>query len=170
MIDIEMVIIAAVAQNGVIGNKGDLPFRLPSDLKRFKALTTGHPVVMGRLTHESIGRPLPGRPNIVVSGDPAFRADGCEVYDDLTVAFDRARLLASGLGKDAFFVLGGGQVYAQSIDEADRLEITHVEKKADGDAHFPHIDPDVWVKVADEAIDRTERDEAPMRFATYTRR
>lgn len=166
----DVALVAAVASNGVIGNKGELPFRLPSDMKRFKALTTGHPVVMGRLTHESIGRPLPGRPNIVVSGDPDYRAEGCEVYDDLTVALERAAQMAGGLGKDAVFVLGGGQIYAQTIDEADRLEITHVDKAADGDVRFPAIDPDRWQVVSDTQAAVCERDEAPMRFVTYRRR
>lgn len=167
---VETVLIAAVADNGVIGNKGDLAFRLPSDMKRFKALTTGHPVVMGRLTYESIGRPLPGRPTLVVSGDPDYRAEGCEIYDDLVVALDRAHQLAEGLGKDAAFVLGGGQIYAQTIADADRLEITHVDKSAEGDAVFPAIDPTVWVAVADERVTPTEKDEAGMRFTTYRRR
>eukprot|EP00752_Nemacystus_decipiens_P019434 g17490.t1 len=170
MSEIETVLIAGVARNGVIGRANALPFRLRSDLKRFKALTTGHPVIMGRATFESIGKALPGRPNIVVSGDPAFRADGCEVYDDLIVALERGEQLAQGLGKTALFVLGGGQVYAQTIDDADRLEITHVDMDVDGDTVFPAIDEVVW-KIR-ESVDQAAgpHDEADMTFTTYVKR
>ncbi|MEM6383992.1 MAG: dihydrofolate reductase [Pseudomonadota bacterium] len=167
---VEFVQIAAVATNGVIGKNGALPFRLPSDLKRFKALTTGHPVIMGRLTYESIGRALPGRPNIIVSGNPEFRAEGCEVFPDLETALERGRQLAEGLRKDAVFILGGGQVYAQTLADADRLEITHVDAQVDGDTVFPVIDPEIWHKVAEDRPAADPRDEAPMVFATYRRR
>ena len=169
MTRVELVLIAAVARNGVIGRDNDLPFRLSSDLKRFKALTLGHPVLMGRATFESIGRPLPGRPNLVVSGDPAFRGEGCEVYDDLDVAIERGKQLAVGLGKGALFVLGGGQVYAQTMEEADRLEITHVDLEADGDVRFPAIDPNRWQ--VSHAVNQSAgpKDEADMVFTTYRR-
>ena len=170
MSSVRLVLIAAVARNGVIGNGNALPFRLPSDLAHFKALTMGHPVVMGRATHQSIGRPLPGRPNLVVSGDPAFQADGFEVYPDLDTALDRGRMLAEGLGKDAVFIIGGGQVYAQTIDEADRLEITHVEADSAGDTRFPAIDAAVWERVAESHRAAGPGDEADMVFATYRRR
>lgn len=170
MSTIETVLIAGVAKNGVIGRANALPFRLRSDMKRFKALTTGHPVIMGRATYQSIGKPLPGRPNIVVSGDPSFKADGCEIYDDLSVALDRGRQLAHGLGKAALFVLGGGQVYAQTIEDADRLEITHVDLEVEGDTHFPAIDEAIW-RVS-ESVDQPAgpNDEADMVFATYRKR
>lgn len=170
MSDVETVLIAGVAKNGVIGRANALPFKLRSDMKRFKALTIGHPVIMGRTTYQSIGKPLPGRPNIVVSGDPAFKADGCEVYDDLFVALERGRQLSQGLGKTALFVLGGGQVYAQTIDDADRLEITHVDLDVEGDTHFPVIDEAVWQ--LQESVDQPAgpNDEADMVFATYRKR
>lgn len=167
----ELVLIAAVARNGVIGRDNDLPFRLPTDLKHFKALTLGHPVLMGRATYESIGRPLPGRPNLVVSGDPDFRAEGCEVYSDLDTAIERGNMLADGLGQGsgspALFVIGGGQIYAQTIDEADRLEITHVEMDADGSTVFPVIDPKKWTVTASESMPAGSKDEADMVFTTY---
>lgn len=167
MDQVETVLIAAVAKNGVIGRANALPFRLRSDMKRFKALTSGHPVIMGRATFESIGKALPGRPNIVVSGDPDFRAQACEIYDDLRVALERGKLLSQGLGKSALFVLGGGQVYAQTIDDADRLEITHVDLDVEGDTHFPTIDESVWQ--VSESVDQPAgpNDEADMVFATY---
>lgn len=163
----ELVLIAAVARNGVIGRDNDLPFRLPTDLKHFKALTLGHPVLMGRATYESIGRPLPGRPNLVVSGDPDFRAEGCEVYSDLDTAIDRGKMLADGLGKQALFIIGGGQIYAQTIGEADRLEITHVEMDADGSTAFPVIDSKKWTVTASESVPAGPDDEADMVFTTY---
>ncbi|WP_375568345.1 dihydrofolate reductase [Ahrensia marina] len=167
MANIELVLIAAVARNGVIGRDNDLPFRLPTDLKHFKALTLGHPVLMGRATYESIGRPLPGRPNLVVSGDPDFRADGCEVYSDLDTAIERGKMLAEGLGKSALFIIGGGQIYAQTIDEADRLEITHVAMEADGSTAFPIIDREKWSVAATESVPAGPKDEADMVFTTY---
>jgi len=165
--NIELVLIAAVARNSVIGRDNDLPFRLPTDLKHFKALTLGHPVLMGRATYESIGRPLPGRPNLVVSGDPDFRADGCEVYSDLDTAIERGKMLAEGLGKPALFIIGGGQIYAQTIDEADRLEITHVAMDADGSTAFPVIDREKWSVSATESVPAGPKDEADMAFTTY---
>lgn len=167
---VETVLIAAVAQNGVIGRDNGMPFRLSSDLKRFKALTMGYPVVMGRLTFQSIGRPLPGRPNIVISGDPEFRAEGCEVYADLDTGLDRARMLAEGMGKPAIFVIGGGQIYAQTMDDADRLEITHLAKAVDGDTHFPTIDEAVWEAVERTQLPAGDKDDVDMTFVTYRRR
>lgn len=167
---IETVLIAAIAGSGVIGRAGDLPFRLRTDLKRFKALTLGHPVLMGRTTYQSIGKPLPGRPNIVISGDCAFRAEGCEVYDDLDTGLTRASMLASGLGKACFFVIGGGQIYAQTIKQADRLEITHVALDVEGETFFPPIDEAQWELTQSEAVQKGPHDEADMVFATYQRR
>lgn len=170
MSDVDIVLIAAVAKNCVIGRANELPFRLRSDMKRFKALTTSHPVIMGRATYQSIGKALPGRPNIVVSGDRDFKADGCEVYNDLTVALDRGQQLSRGLGKSAVFVLGGGQVYAQTIADADRLEITHVNMDVEGDTRFPEIDETIWQVT--ESVDQPAgpQDEADMVFTTYRKR
>lgn len=169
MSDVQTVLVAAVAENGVIGRNSDLPFRLRTDQKRFKSMTMGHPILMGRATYESLPRPLSGRPNIVVSGDPEFRPEGCEVYDDLDTALDRAKMLAEGLGKDVVFILGGGQIYAQTIGDADRLEITHVAIEADGDTHFPVIDATVWTASKRETQQAGPQDEADMVFATYVR-
>lgn len=169
MSSIQIVLIAAVAANGVIGRDNDLPFKLPTDMKHFKALTLGHPVVMGRATYQSIGRPLPGRPNLVVSGDPAFRAAGCEVYRDLDVALERAAMVAEAQDKQAVFVIGGGQIYAQTIDLADRLEITHVAKVVEGGTLFPAIDPALWWESTRTDQPAGPDDEADMVFATYLR-
>jgi dihydrofolate reductase len=140
-----LVVIAAVADNGVIGASGAMPWHLADDLRRFKGLTTGHPLVMGRKTFESIGRALPGRHTIVVTRTPGWTAEGVTVVgscdDGLAVAADLA-------GDGPVFVAGGGEIYAQVLDRADRLEITHVHHEAEGDTVFPPIDPSRWRRAA----------------------
>lgn len=132
-----ITLIAAVAANGVIGAGNDLVWRNRDDLRRFKALTIGHTLVMGRRTFESIGRPLPRRRTIVVTRQPHWHHDGVQAVHSLDEAFTAAA------GSDVF-VAGGGEIYAQAIGRADRLEITHIDQEYDGDAHFPPIDPAVW--------------------------
>ncbi|HLU53700.1 MAG TPA: dihydrofolate reductase [Acidimicrobiia bacterium] len=136
-----VTIVAAVARNGVIGRDNDLPWRIPEDLRRFKQLTMGGVLVMGRRTYESIGRPLPGRRTIVVSRDPGLRIDGVEVAASLEEALALA-------GDGGVYVVGGGEVYRQAMDLADVLEITEVDAEPEGDTYFPEIDPAVWRQVA----------------------
>ncbi len=166
----KIVLVVAVARNGVIGRDGDLPWRLPSDLKRFKQVTLGKPVLMGRKTWESIGRPLPGRPNIVITRDTAFSAPGADVVasldEGLAVAGREARLL----GVDEICVIGGGQIYAQVFDRADILHVTHVEADVEGDTRFPEIDPALFEKVVEEPIPQGEKDSHAMRFVTWRRK
>jgi dihydrofolate reductase len=157
-------IIAAVAENGVIGRDGDMPWKLSTDLKRFKAITTGKPVVMGRKTFASIGRPLPHRLNIVVTRDSNFAADGVTVVEDLDAALDAAG------SADEVMVIGGGEIYRAFIDRAERLYITHVAATPDGDTHFPAIDPAIWSVVASEDVPAGPADTASSRFVTYERR
>lgn len=166
----KIVLVVAVAKNGVIGRDGDLPWRLPSDLKRFKQLTLGKPVLMGRKTWDSIGRPLPGRPNIVITRDAAFRAAGAEVVSSLDAGLASARREAEGLGVDEICVIGGGQIYAQVFDRADILHVTHVEADLDGDTRFPAIDPAVFEKIVEEPIPQGEKDSHAMRFVTWRRK
>ena len=166
----KIVLVVAVAKNGVIGRDGDLPWRLPSDLKRFKQLTLGKPVLMGRKTWDSIGRPLPGRPNIVVTRDTAFRAAGAEVVSSLDAGLASARREAEGLGVDEICVIGGGQIYAQVFDRADILHVTHVEADVDGDTRFPAIDTAVFEKIVEEPIPQGEKDSHAMRFVTWRRK
>jgi dihydrofolate reductase len=166
----KIVLVVAVAQNGVIGRDGDLPWRLPSDLKRFKQLTLGKPVVMGRKTWDSIGRPLPGRPNIVVTRDASFAAPGATVVSSLDEGLAVAQREAEALGVDEICVIGGGQIYAQVFDRADILHVTRVEADVAGDTRFPAIDPAVFEKVADEPIPQGEKDSHAMHFATWRRR
>ncbi|MET1411560.1 dihydrofolate reductase [Roseibium sp. HPY-6] len=167
----ELVLIAAVARNGIIGSDNDMPWKLSSDLKHFKRLTLGKPVIMGRKTFLSFGgRPLPGRPHIVVSRDPDYRADGVDTATSLEAAITQARALADELEVDEVFCIGGGQIYEQAIDQASRLEITEVDAKPDGDTRFPEIDPDLWEETNRADGQRTERDSADFAMVTYRRR
>ncbi len=142
----EVIGIAAVARNGVIGAGNDIPWRIPEDWARFKAITMGHVLIMGRKTYDSIGRALPGRTTIVVTRDQTWRAGGVLVALDPDAAFDRAYALTPA----KIFVAGGGQIYASSWDRLDTLEITAVEAEPVGDVLFPTIGSD-WQE--------TDRDE-----------
>ncbi|AOF91805.1 dihydrofolate reductase [Sinorhizobium sp. RAC02] len=166
----KIVLVVAVAKNGVIGRDGDLPWRLPSDLKRFKQLTLGKPVLMGRKTWASIGRPLPGRPNIVITRDATFLAPGADVVPSLEEGLAAARREAEKLGVDEICVIGGGQIYAQVFDGADVLHVTHVEADVDGDTRFPEIDPAIFEKAVEEPIPQGEKDSHAMRFVTWRRK
>lgn len=134
-----MTLIAAVARNGVIGVDGGLPWRLPGDLPRLKAMTMGHVVVMGRRTFDSIGRALPGRTTVVVTRQPGWSTDGVRAASSVPAALK----LAASIDDDVF-VLGGAQIYAQTLDEADRLELTEVHAEPDGDTYFPAVDWAAW--------------------------
>lgn len=152
-----VILVAAVARNGVIGADGGMPWHLPADLRRFKRITMGHPMVMGRKTFESMGA-LPGRRSIVVTRDRTWRATGAEVADSLDTA-----LAMAAETDELIMVVGGGQIYAQAIDRADRLEITHLDRDAPGDTVFPAIDPGRWAVTGREEADG-------LAFVTYTRR
>jgi dihydrofolate reductase len=165
----EVVLIAAVADNGVIGSHGAIPWRLTSDMKRLKALTLGKPVVMGRKTFASIGRPLPGRTNIVVTRDARFRAPGVVV----ATSFAEARAVAVGdaLRRSAgeIAVIGGAEIYAQWMESADRLEITEVHARPEGDTYFAAIDPAAWQEVARVRNPAGSTDSADFSYVTYRR-
>ena len=167
-----IAIYVAIAENGVIGSKGGLPWRLSTDLKRFKAGTMGKPIVMGRKTWESFPkRPLPGRLNIVVTRDKAYRAEGAEtassLRDAITLAEIRARCMAVA---DEICVIGGGEIYAQALPLADRLHVTHVLASVDGDTVFPTIDPAIWHLARAEVFPAGEKDSHATRYAVYERR
>lgn len=164
-----IVIVAAVARNNVIGGGNRLLWRLPSDLKRFKAMTWGKPLIMGRKTYESIGKPLPGRETIVVTRDPGFRPFGVHVAPSLEAAIDLAQIRAREMGAREIIVAGGGDIYAQAIGRASRLEITHVDLAPDGDSFFPFIDPEVWSVVLREGGPREAGDEAESFYCAYER-
>ncbi|RBP13764.1 dihydrofolate reductase [Roseiarcus fermentans] len=169
MIRLPLLIVAAVARNRVIGADNRLLWRLSSDLKRFKALTLGKPLVMGRKTFQAIGRPLPGRETIVVTRDPGFRADGVLVAHGLEAALALAEARAAAMGADAIVIAGGGELYAQTLSRADRLALTEVALAPDGDAVFPAVDPALWREVRREPGVRGPNDEADFAFVDYER-
>jgi dihydrofolate reductase len=164
-----IVLVAAVADNGVIGRDNALPWRLSSDLRRFKALTVGKPVVMGRKTFLSIGKPLPDRTNIVVTRDRNFNADGIVVAHSLDAALAAARDDARRRGVDAIMVIGGTDIFEQTMDLADRLEITHVHARPAGDTVFPPIDARRWRAVARTEHPAGARDDVAFSTVTYRR-
>ncbi|WP_417491251.1 dihydrofolate reductase [Maricaulis sp.] len=142
-------LIVARGRNGVIGSDGDLPWRLSSDLKHFKAVTSGKPIIMGRKTWDSLPRrPLPGRLNIVVTRQADFIAEGGQVAGDLTAALAHALAQAHLDEVDEVFVIGGAQIYAAALDHAHRLYITEVDAEPDGDVAFPAIDASAWAEVS----------------------
>ncbi len=165
---IAIVLLAAVAENGVIGRDNALPWRLSTDLKRFKALTLGKPVVMGRKTYLSIGRPLPGRTNIVASRDGSFGASGV-LAGELGPALAAARGDALRRGTDEIVVIGGTDIFTQTMPLADRLEITHVHARPEGDTFFPAIDVKLWREAARSEHPAGPKDEAPFSYVTYIR-
>jgi dihydrofolate reductase len=164
-----LVLIAAVADNGVIGQGGGMPWRLKDDLARFRALTMGKPVVMGRKTYVSIGKPLAGRTTIVVSRDPDLAIPGALVVPGLRQALAAAHGDALRRGASEIIIAGGADIYAQALPLADRLEITHVHACPDGDTVFPAIDPDVWCELARGELP-TPAAEPAFVFVTYGRR
>lgn len=137
-------LIVAMGRNRVIGREGGLPWRISSDLAFFKQTTMGKPVVMGRKTFQSIGRPLPGRRNIVVSRDRSLAFEGVEMAADLPEALRMAEAAAERMGADEILVIGGAEIYAQALLLAERVYCTEVEAVPEGDAHFPALDPDHW--------------------------
>jgi dihydrofolate reductase len=166
----QIVIVAAVAENGVIGRGGTMPWRLKSDMRHFRALTLGRPVVMGRKTYLSLSiRPLPGRTNIAVTRDASFTAPGVLVAPSLEAALEAARGDAMRRGADAIAVIGGADVYAQAMPLADRLEITQIHLKPEGDTRFPQIDPAVWREAARASHPAGPDDDAGYDFVTYLR-
>ena len=167
---IRRTIIAAVAENGVIGRSGGLPWRLSTDLKRFKAMTLGRPVIIGRKTFESFGKALPGRPNIVVTRDADYRPADAQAAYSFDAAIAIAEELAAAAGVDEIFIAGGGDVYRQAMSGADRLLITHVEASPDGDTSFPGIDSGEWGIAEETCVPAGEKDNYPSRFVIYDRR
>jgi len=140
----DIALVVAVADNGVIGRGGDLPWRLPEDLKYFRAVTMGKPIVMGRRTYESIGRPLPGRPNIVITRNPDFHVDGVDVAATLDDALEIAARRAEEAGVSETMIIGGAEIYRAALPRADRLYLTEVHEAVGGDTLFPDYDRNEW--------------------------
>jgi dihydrofolate reductase len=166
---IQIVLLAAVAENGVIGRDNALPWHLRSDLQRFRAVTMGMPVVMGRKTYLSIGKPLSGRANVVVSRSTEFAVPGVVVAGNLDAALAVARGDALRRGADAIVIIGGTEIFAQTIDIADRLDITLVHASPAGDTYFPKIDPHVWREAERREQPAGPQDDASFAHITYMR-
>ncbi|MGD0017587.1 MAG: dihydrofolate reductase [Verrucomicrobiia bacterium] len=154
-----IAIIAAVAPDGTIGHEGRIPWHLSDDLKRFKRLTMGHAVIMGRKTYASLGKPLPGRRNLVLTHNTQFHADGVTTYANL----DAAIAACKKAGETTAFIIGGAEVYRQALAQADTLLLTHVHKQITGDTKFPPYDRSQWIETVRE-------DKADCSFVEYTRR
>jgi dihydrofolate reductase len=165
----QIVIIAAVAENGVIGRSGAMPWRLKSDMQHFRALTMGKPVVMGRKTYEALHiKPLPRRTSIVVTRDASFTAPGVLVARSLDIALEAARGDALRRGTD-IMVIGGAEIYGQAMPLAGRLEITRIHMRPEGDTAFPPIDPAVWREASRTSHPAGERDDAAFDFVSYVK-
>ncbi len=162
-------LIAAVAENNVIGRDGALPWRLPGDLRHFREITMGKPVVMGRKTYESIGRALPGRANIVVSRDPDFAPDDALVSRDIDEALTVAAGQAAAAGVTEAMVIGGAAIYAGALDRADRIYLTEVQGSVEGDIRFPDFDRDQWREISRTPAAAIEGDEASYSFVVLDR-
>jgi len=156
-------VIAALARNRVIGIENRLPWRLPEDLAHFKALTLNHPILMGRKPFESLGRPLPGRTNIVITRNPGYRRDGCLVADSIPAALALCRDAAE------IFFIGGAELYGQAIPLADRLYLTEVDIEAEGDARFPDYDRSAFREISRESHTGEKGDALEFDFAVYER-
>ena len=161
-------LIVAIAQNGVIGFEGGMPWHLSTDLKRFKATTMGKPVIMGRKTFQSIGKPLPGRLNVVISRTDfqMYGIIGCKSLDE---ALDTSRQWALVNGADEICIIGGGEIYRQSLPIAGRLYVTHVMIEPEGDTLFPAIDEGEWQILSCERVAKGEKDSAETNFVIYER-
>ncbi len=156
-------IIVAAAENNVIGRDNGLVWRLSADLKRFKALTTGHTILMGRKTYESVGKALPNRRNIVISRNPDYKAEGCEVVRSVEEALELTK------GENEVFVTGGGTIYKELWGKADRLYLTVVHQECEGDTLIPSVDPNQWKEVFREAHEADEKNEFDYTFINYER-
>ncbi len=157
-------IIVAIARNGVIGCENKLIWHISEDLKRFKSITSGHPVVMGRKTFESLGRALPDRTNVVVTRNPAYRAEGAATASSLEEA------LARFPGTEEVFIIGGGEIYRQALPAADRLYLTVVDHDYRGDTCFPEWNKEEWELVREERHERGEKFPYPFTYLDYERR
>ncbi len=160
-------LIVAADENGVIGHQGSLPWKLPADMKFFRETTKGHPVIMGRKTYVSIGRPLPGRQNVVVTRQEDFEAPGCKVVNSLVDAIGVASMAD---GNDEIFVIGGGELYREVLPSADRVYLTRVHASVEGDTTFPPLDPKVWKEVEAKEHPADAENPQSMTFFIYEKK
>ncbi len=157
-------IIVAMAQNRTIGVNNTLPWRCPEDLKHFKALTMGHHMIMGRKTYDSIGKPLPGRTTVVVTRDKNLKIEGCLIAHSLDDA------IAACASDSQTFIVGGADIYAQSLELADTLYITEIQQDVEGDAHFPDVDKSIWQESSREIRSQQTPQPLDYHFVTFRRR
>ena len=165
----KITFVVAVAENGVIGRDRAIPWRVPSDLKIFRRLTMGRPVIMGRKTYDSIGKPLEGRVNIVVTRSADFRTAGVERAGSIEEALDIARRRAAARGVDEIAVIGGAEIFAAMLSIADRICLTRIHARPDGDTYFPELDPNAWREVSSEPVSPDTRDSATATLHIYER-
>lgn len=170
MSDPAIVFVVAYGENRVIGRDNVMPWHIRSDLKRFKMLTWGKPMIMGRKTFQSIGKPLPGRESIVVTKDNTFAAEGAHVVHSLETAVERARQLAVQLSSDEIAVIGGGEIFGQMLSQAARIHVTEVHASPEGDAFFPALDPGQWLEESRERHEPAEKDDHAFSYVTYVPR
>ncbi len=166
----KIVLVAAIGENNVIGREGQLPWRLKSDLQHFRKVTLNRPVIMGRKTYESIGKPLKDRTNIVLTKDLGLIVPGGVLATSLEAALGFARQDAEKRGVDEIMIIGGSDVFAAMMPRAARLEITHVHASPEGDVRFPWIDPSVWRQVSRDEVKAGPADDADFAVAVYVRR
>jgi dihydrofolate reductase len=167
---VRIVFAVAVAENGVIGANGDLPWRLPTDLKRFRKTTMGKPIVMGRKTYASIGKPLDGRDNIVVTRDRAFSAPGVQVVLGIEEGLALGRKLAVQRGMDEVVVIGGAEIFRATLASADRIYLTLVRGEPAGDTRLEAFDPAVWAETTREPMPQGPGDQYPADFIVLDRK
>ena len=159
-------LIVAADENNVIGSSNKLLWHLPDDMKHFRELTKGHPVIMGRKTFESIGKPLPNRRNIIISHRKDYKVEGCDVVDSLVRAYE---LIGNDVSGEAF-VIGGGEIYRQAMDRADRIYLTRVHSEFVGDTYFPEVDSRLWVETDRKEHPADVHHAFPLTFLTFERR
>jgi dihydrofolate reductase len=166
----KITFVVAVAENGMMGKNGDLPWSLPGDLKQFKEITIGKPVVMGRITYESLGRALPNRPNIVLSRNPLYRVDDAKVVTTLDMALALATEDAERITADEISIIGGANVFAELMPRAERMYYTEVHASPEGDTRFPSFNRGDWREVARKGPLQGPKDQYPYSFVTLERK
>ncbi len=159
----QLSIIVAMDRNRVIGNNDTLPWHISADLKNFKKITMGKPIVMGRKTHESIGRPLPGRENIIITRDETYQAEGCTVLNSIDEIFEHCKDV------EEVMITGGSEIYKHTLDQATRLYLTEVHTEVEGDTLFPEFNRNAWCEVSREAFKADEKNEFDYSFILLER-
>lgn len=160
-----ITIIVAKSENNIIGNDNQLIWHLPNDLKHFKQLTSGHPIIMGRKTYESLGKPLPNRTNIVITRNKDWNPEGVLVMNSLHEAIEKSKEI-----DEEVYIIGGGNIYEQAMDWADAVEVTEVHQEFEGDTKFPEIDLAIWEETSREDFEKDEKHEYDYSFVRYERR